>query len=71
MDTYSTLRIFADSWGLLALTSFYVGAILWVFRPGSRKAHDEAATLPFRYEKAPAGCAAGTKPSDQMPKGKT
>lgn len=58
MDTYSTLREFADSWFLIAMTAFYVGAILWLFRPGAKKAHDEAANLPFRNEEAPgSGCA--------------
>ena len=54
MDTYSTLRAFADSWALLALTLFYAGAILWVFRPGASAAHRDAADLPFRNENAPA-----------------
>ena len=54
MDTYSALRAFADSWGLLALTLFYAGAILWVFRPGAGAAHRDAADLPFRNEAAPA-----------------
>ncbi len=62
MDTYSAMRHFADSWGLLAMTGFYLGAILWVFRPGARRSHDEAATVVFRHEDSPAG-----KFSDQMP----
>lgn len=36
METYSFLRAVADSWVLLALTLFFVGMILFVFRPGSR-----------------------------------
>lgn len=51
---YHILREIADSWVLLALFAFFVGAGLWAFRPGSRKAHDEAAALPFRHEFAPA-----------------
>lgn len=69
MDTYSSLRHFADSWALAAMTAFYVGAILWVFRPGSRKAHDEAATLPFRYDSTPAPMPDAPENADQMPKG--
>ncbi|QQA42715.1 cbb3-type cytochrome c oxidase subunit 3 [Pelagovum pacificum] len=54
MDTYSILRQIADSWVLLALFCFFVGAGLWVFRPGARPIHDDAAQLPFRNEDAPA-----------------
>ena len=61
-DTYSLMREFADSWALLALFSFFVGAFLWVWRPGSRKLHDDAANSIFRGEALPprlprAGCA--------------
>lgn len=55
MDMYSLLREFADSWALLALTAVFLGMILWVLRPGSRKLHDEAANSIFRNEKKPAG----------------
>lgn len=54
METYSTLRAFADSWMLLALTLFFVGVIVWVFRPGARAAQDEAAMSIFRNERMPA-----------------
>lgn len=47
-DTYSLLREFADSWALLALFLFFVGAVLWVWRPGSRALHEEAALSIFR-----------------------
>ena len=48
MDTYSFLRQLADSWVLLAMCVFYIGAILWVLRPGARRAHDDAANIPLR-----------------------
>lgn len=70
MDTYTMLRHFADSWALAAMTAFYLGAILWVFRPGSRKAHDEAASLPFRFENAPGVTPDATETADQTTKGK-
>ena len=35
METYSILRQFADSWGLLAMMIFFVGVVLYTFRPGS------------------------------------
>lgn len=53
-DTYSLLREFADSWALLALFCFFVGAFFWVWRPGSRPIHDDAAQSIFRNEATPA-----------------
>lgn len=50
MDTYSILREFADSWGLLAMFLFFLGAVLWTFRPGSRELHDDAANIPLRND---------------------
>jgi cytochrome c oxidase cbb3-type subunit 4 len=52
MDTYSFLRQLADSWVLLALTLFFIGTIVWAFRPGSRDIHDDVADIPFRNETA-------------------
>lgn len=45
---YQSLRTFADSWVLLAMVLFFVGAVLWVMRPGARRLHDEAAAIPFK-----------------------
>ncbi|NKB26655.1 MAG: CcoQ/FixQ family Cbb3-type cytochrome c oxidase assembly chaperone [Rhodobacteraceae bacterium] len=53
MDTYSFLRELADSWVLLALTLFFLGVVLWAFRPGSRAQHRDTANIPFRNEDAP------------------
>jgi cytochrome c oxidase cbb3-type subunit 4 len=50
MDTYSWMRQFADSWMLLAMTLFFLGVILWAFRPGSRKTHQDTSNIPFRNE---------------------
>ncbi|MBL4811381.1 MAG: cbb3-type cytochrome c oxidase subunit 3 [Rhodobacteraceae bacterium] len=54
MDKYSLFRQIADSWVLLLMFGFFVGAILFAWRPGSRKAHEEAASCVFRNEDAPA-----------------
>ncbi len=54
METYSTLRELADSWGLLAMTTVFLGICLWAFRPGSRKVQDDAASVIFRNDKSPA-----------------
>ena len=50
MDTYTVLREFADSWGLLAMTLFFLGVVVFAFRPGSRKTADEAARIPLEDE---------------------
>lgn len=54
METYSLLREIADSWVLLALFGFFLGAVVWAFRPGSRGVHDESAAIPFLHEDKPA-----------------
>ena len=53
MEKYGVLREFADSWMLLALTLFFLGVFAWAFRPGSKPAHDEAATVIFRNDLKP------------------
>ena len=54
METYSFLRGLADSWALLVLVLFFVGVVLFVFRPGSRRKHRDAAESIFRNENRPA-----------------
>ena len=54
MDIYSLLREFADSWVLVVLVLFFVGVVVWAFRPGSRQVHDDIANIPFRNDDKPA-----------------
>lgn len=54
MEQYTILRQFADSWMLLLLFAFFLGIIVWVFRPGSRRTYRDTADIPFRHENAPA-----------------
>ncbi|RMD91618.1 MAG: cbb3-type cytochrome c oxidase subunit 3 [Alphaproteobacteria bacterium] len=53
METYTTLRLLADTWGLAALTLIFVGIIAWAFRPGSRALHEDAARIPLRDADTP------------------
>ena len=53
MDIYSLMREFADSWALLLMFLLFVGVVVWVFRPGARKVHDEIANSIFRHDKKP------------------
>lgn len=48
MEVYTFLRELADSWGLLAMMLFFCGAILMLFRPGAKKMHADAASIPLR-----------------------
>lgn len=45
---YHWFRAFADSWGLVAMAAFFLGALLFAFRPGSKSLADEAADIPFK-----------------------
>jgi len=54
MEFYSLLREFADSWMLLFLFLTFMGIVFWAFRPGSRKVHEDTASIPFRHVDAPA-----------------
>lgn len=53
METYTALRAFADSWHLLFMFLFFIGMVLFVFRPGSSKVHDETANMIFRNDDRP------------------
>ncbi len=53
MELYTFLREVADSWGMLAIFTFFIGTWFWAFRPGSRALHDDAANVVFRHETCP------------------
>ncbi len=48
MDTYSILRQFADSWGLLGMFLVFLWVVLRVFLPRHRAAHEDAAGITMR-----------------------
>lgn len=48
MSQYEQLRHFADSWWLLLMVIFFVGVVLWVFRPSAKKSYDEQAKIPLK-----------------------
>ena len=49
-QTYESLRQFVDSWGLLATTILFLVLVAWPFRPGARKANDEASLMIFKED---------------------
>jgi cytochrome c oxidase cbb3-type subunit 4 len=50
METYTAMRQFADSWALLGMVLFFLGAIVFVFRPSAKKLADEAAQIPLKED---------------------
>lgn len=50
MDTYSLLRQIADSWVLLAMFCFFVGAGIWAFLPSQKAAREDARMIPLRND---------------------
>ncbi len=54
MEEYTLLRQFAYSWMLLALFAFFIGIVIWAFRPGSTRVYRDTANIPFRHEDKPA-----------------
>ncbi|MGB3246451.1 MAG: cbb3-type cytochrome c oxidase subunit 3 [Sulfitobacter sp.] len=57
MEMYSVLREIADSWVLLAMFAFFVGAGIWAFLPSQRTAREDASLIPFRNDSAKPTCA--------------
>lgn len=53
MDTYSLLRAFADSWFLIAMFSFFLGAWAFAFWPSLKADRDAAAQIPLLDDPAP------------------
>ncbi|AEG57856.1 CcoQ/FixQ family Cbb3-type cytochrome c oxidase assembly chaperone (plasmid) [Sinorhizobium meliloti WSM1022] len=50
METYTAMRHFADSWGLLAMTLFFLGVVLFIFRPGAKKSAAQAFAIPLKED---------------------
>lgn len=50
MDTYSLLREIADSWVLLAMFAFFIGAAVFAFWPSMAADRRNAADIPFRHD---------------------
>lgn len=50
METYTAMRQFADSWGMLAMALFFVGVIVFTLRPGGKRQAQEAANIPLKED---------------------
>lgn len=47
---YETLRHFADTWALLALSLGFVGIVGFVLRPGAGAKYDENSKIPLNED---------------------
>lgn len=47
MNTYDTLRHFADSFGLVVMFVIFLALCAWPFRPGAKKHNQAAASSIF------------------------
>jgi cytochrome c oxidase cbb3-type subunit 4 len=50
METYTAMRAFADSWALLAMTLFFIGVVIFAFRPGAKSRAHDAASIPLKED---------------------
>ncbi|PDT36649.1 MULTISPECIES: cbb3-type cytochrome c oxidase subunit 3 [Sinorhizobium] len=50
MKTYTALRHFADTWGLLAMVLFFLGVTTFTFRSGRKKSAQTAASIPLKED---------------------
>lgn len=50
METYTAMRHFADSWGLVFMFAVFIGVVLFMFRPGAKKAAQDAAQIPLKED---------------------
>jgi cytochrome c oxidase cbb3-type subunit 4 len=56
MESYTFLRELADSWVLVAMFGFLIGAYIWTFLPSQKGAREDASLIPFRNESAAPSC---------------
>ena len=47
---YDAMRHFADTWGLVMLGALFIGALIFVMRPGSSQTYARLSKLPLEGE---------------------
>ncbi len=50
METYTAMRQFADSWGMVGMGLFFLGVIVFTLRPGGKRQAQEAANIPLKED---------------------
>lgn len=66
METYTLLREIADSWVLLAMFVFFIGAGVWAFLPSQSRARTDASMIPLRPDVPVKADAAAEKDSNDV-----
>jgi cytochrome c oxidase cbb3-type subunit 4 len=51
--TYEAMRAIAGSWGMLFALVFFVGVVIFVFRPRSKATYEHMSRIPLDDDKAP------------------
>ncbi len=54
MESYDTLRYFISIGSTVVMFALFVGVLLFLFRPGSKKVHEETSSMIFRNDDRPA-----------------
>lgn len=50
---YETARGLAGSLGTVFLVLSFLAVVLFAFRPGSKRVHDDSSEIPFRHDDRP------------------
>lgn len=58
---YTALRELADSWFMLMMFLFFIGVIIFAFRPGTKESYDRLRNLPLQDDDALAEDSSGEK----------
>ena len=48
LSTYQAATDFAEGWGLCAMFAVFLAFVIWPFRRGARRHHDDAANIIFK-----------------------
>lgn len=48
---YETVKAFSALFGLLLFMGVFIAVVIYTFRPGSKKIHDEHAQIPLNEDK--------------------
>ena len=65
METYDTLRYFVSLASLVAMFVLFIGVVLFLFRPGSKKVHVDSSRMIFRNDDRPLATDDAARPDQQ------
>ena len=65
METYDTLRYFVSIASLVVMFGLFIGVGLFLFRPGSKKIHQDSSQMIFRNDDKPKAEDDASRPDKQ------